>query len=708
MKFISVLIVGFLFVWGFTDVKPPLNASPEDTFEKVLASAMDDPGASTDGAADTSGILSPEPHHFQSTLLINTLLNQHHYRKVPINDSLSSVIFDKYIDGLDPNKEYFLKADIDYFEKYRNRLDDDIRQGNLDVAFQIFRIYKERANDRVEYALRLLENEPDFSIDEELDYDREAMAWRTTVEEVEDFWRKKIKSTLLNWKLSGKEWTDSQEILVKRYRNFEKGLSQQRPEDVFEIYMNAFTEAFDPHTSYFSPVSSDRFQQNMSHSLEGIGARLVQEIDYTKVYEVVPGGPAAKSKDIFKDDLIVGVAQGDDGKFEDIVGWRLDDVVEKIKGPKGTVVQLLLQRKDASIDDLPDTLRLVRDKIKLADDDAKAELIPISDGITTFQLGVITIPSFYINFEDAQQGVKDYKSVSRDVRKLIGDLKTQGMDGLLIDLRNNGGGALQEAVDLTGLFIPGGPVVQVRKSNGLIDIERSNISQAYYDGPLAVMTNRFSASASEIFSGAIQDYKRGIILGETTFGKGSVQNLVGLSQFLPSAEEPLGQLKLTLAKYYRVSGSSTQNIGVSADIAFPSPYAADEFGESAEANALPWDQINSARYTAQNSISKELVQHLRVLYAEDLKTDPDLLELMEKIEKSKTNRDKKSISLNYEVRKAERESNKAQADELETSIDYTEIFPIENEDTIEKIKNDPYLKEGLKLLSEMIKFTGVG
>lgn len=708
MKFISVLVVGFLFVWGFTDVRPPLSASPDSSVESLVASFSGSNDAVNDWVADTSGILSPEPQHFRSTLLVNTLLNQHHYRKVPINDSLSSVIFDKYISALDPNKEYFLKADIDYFEKYRYRLDDDIRQGNLDVPFQIFRIYKERANDRVAYALALLETEPDYSIEEELNYDRDEMQWRETEAEVEDFWRKKIKSTTLNWKLSGKEWEDSKEILDKRYRNFEKGLSQHVPEDVYEIYMNAFTESFDPHTSYFSPVSSDRFQQNMSHSLEGIGARLVQEIDFTKVYEVVPGGPAAKSKDIFEDDLIVGVAQGDDGKFEDVVGWRLDDVVKKIKGPKGTVVQLLLQRKESSIDDLPDTLRLVRDKIKLADDDAKAEIIPISDGITTFNLGVITIPSFYINFEDAQRGLKDYKSVSRDVKKLIGELKTQGMDGLLIDLRNNGGGALQEAVDLTGLFIPGGPVVQVRKSNGLIDIERSNNSSAFYDGPLAVMTNRFSASASEIFSGAIQDYKRGIILGETTFGKGSVQNLVGLGQFLPNAEEPLGQLKLTLAKYYRVSGSSTQNIGVSADIAFPSPYDSDEFGESSEANSLPWDQINSARYTAQNSISEDLINHLEVLYANDLKTDPDMIDLLDKIEKSKTNRDKTSVSLNFEVRKAEREANKAKKDELETSIDYSEIFPVENEETIEKIKNDPYLKEGLKLLAEMIKYNGVG
>ncbi len=707
MKFISVLVVGFLFVWGFTDVRTPLNATPEPIIESTVTGALDEI-ESNEWEPDTTGILSPEQKHFRSTLLISSLLNQHHYRKVAVNDSLSSVIYDKFINSIDPNKEYFLRADIDYFEKYRLQLDDDIKKGNLDVPFQIFRIYRERATDRVAYALELLENEPNYSLEEEMDFDRDKMVWRESVEEVNDFWRKKIKSTTLSWKLSGKEWEDSKEILVKRYRNFQKGLTQQKPEDVYELYMNAFTEAFDPHTSYFSPVSSDRFQQNMSHSLEGIGARLVQEIDFTKVYEVVPGGPAARSKDIFKDDLIVGVAQGDEGKFEDVVGWRLDDVVAKIKGPKGTVVQLLLQRKDAAVNALPDTLRLVRDKIKLAEDDAKAEIIPISDGLTTFNLGVITIPSFYINFEDAQKGLPDYKSVSRDVKKLIGELEEQGMDGLMIDLRNNGGGALQEAVDLTSLFIPGGPVVQVKKSNGLIDIERAAGSDVFYDGPLAVMTNRFSASASEIFSGAIQDYQRGIIIGETTFGKGSVQNLVGLGQFLPSSEEPLGQLKLTLAQYYRVSGSSTQNIGVGPDIQFPSPYDADEFGESSEANSLPWDQINNARFSSRNRISEELIKHLSLLYAEDLKTDPDLIDLVGRIEKSKENRNKTLVSLNYDTRKAEREANKSDRDELETTIDYSEIFPVDNEDTIEKIKNDPYLKEGLKLLAEMVKYNGVG
>ena len=687
MKFISIIVLGFLFVWGFSEVQVEEHTN----------------------SSNDSTLLEPQTEHFRQSLLITGLLNQHHYRKVPLNDSLSSVIFDNYVEILDPNKEYFLQSDIDYFEKYRNSLDDDLKKGNLDVAYQIFRIYRERATRRLDYTFKILENEPDFNLEESMDFDRDNLIWKTSHDELDEFWRKKIKSYALNYKLRDKDWAYTQDLLVNRYKNFEKTISQYNSEDVFEYYMNAYTSALDPHTSYFSPVSSDRFQVNMSHSLEGIGARLVQDVDYTKIYELVPGGPAYKSQDIYKDDRIVGVAQGDDGEFEDVVGWRLDEVVKKIKGPKGTVVQLLLLRKGESFNAIPDTLRLVREKINLQEDDARAEIIPISQGNSVYNLGVITVPSFYINFEEAQKGLPDYKSVSRDVKKLIGELKEDGIDGLVIDLRNNGGGALQEAIDMTGLFIEDGPVVQVRKSNGTVEVEKDTDSNVYFDGPLAVLINRFSASASEIFAGAIQDYQRGIILGETSFGKGSVQNLVGLNQFLPSSDEELGQLKLTLAKYYRVSGSSTQNIGVVPDIEFPTPYAPDEFGESSEANALPWDKIAGSAFLPANGISKELIDQLKLLYVEDLKNDEDLRKLQERIEKAKEEGDNSVISLNYSVRKQEMDAQKEEdKDGLETAIDYSEIFPIEDEAILKKLKRDPYLKESLKLLAEMVYQEGIG
>lgn len=691
MKFFSLLFVAFLFVWGFTDVKP--EGAAEETV-----------------AADTSEILRPSANHFREVLVINSLLNQYHFRKVTMGDSLSSVIFDRYINALDPNKEYFFASDLEYFEKYRYSLDDELSKGKLDIGFQIFRVYKERAKDRIAYAFQLLENEPDYSIEEELEYNRDSIAWAGEREELDDYWRKKIKGYALNLKLRNKEWEDTKEVLDKRYKNFEKTLRQYNSNDVFEIYMNAYTGALDPHTSYFSPVSSDRFKVNMSHSLEGIGARLVQDVDFTKVYEVVPGGPAFKSKDIFKDDLIVGVAQGEKGEFVDVVGWRLDEVVEKIKGPKGTVVKLLLLRKGASVTALPDTIQLVRDKIKLEEQDAKAEVVPFKDGDKTFNLGVITIPDFYISFEDVQKGVKDYKSLTRDVKKLLIDLEEKGIDGLMIDLRNNGGGALQEAIELTGLFIPDGPVVQVKKTSGDVDIERDTDKAVYYDGPLAVLLNRYSASASEIFAGAIQDYERGVIIGETTFGKGSVQNLVGLSQFLPKDDTKMGQLKLTLAKYYRITGSSTQNVGVVPDVIFPSPYDPEEFGESSEANALPWDMIASSKFKTQGIVSSELLSNLNHVYATDLERDKDLLTLVKNVERARELRGKTKVSLHYETRKAEMEAEKEEgiADDLDEEEAEEEEDASADEELEVKLKKDTYLKQSLRILSEMVRQQKIG
>lgn len=688
MKILSLLLIAVLFAFGYVGISPTKSSNVD---------------------ADTVTVLLPAPNHYKEVLLINNLLTQHHYRKVPLQDSLSSVIFDNYINSLDPNKEYFFKNDIEYFEKYRLSIDDDLSKGNLDLGFQIFRVYRERANDRIQYAFELLKNEPDFSIDEELEFDREKLSWSENKDQLNDFWRKKIKSYALNLKLRNKEWKDTQETLINRYKNFEKSIRQYNSNDVFEIYINSYTSALDPHTSYFSPVSSDRFKVNMSHSLEGIGARLVQDVDYTKVYEVVPGGPAFTSKNIFKDDIIVGVAQGDDGEFLDVVGWRLDEVVEKIKGPKGTVVQLLLVRKGKSLNVLPDTLRLVRDKIKLEEQDSKAEIIPFSDGNYTYKLGVITIPDFYISFEDAQKGVKDYKSVTRDVKALIADLQKQGMQGLMIDLRNNGGGALQEAIDLTGLFIENGPVVQVRNTRNQVNVEKDEDSKVYYDGPLAVLTNRYSASASEIFAGAIQDYKRGIVVGETTFGKGSVQNLVGLDQFLPGDDVKLGQLKLTLAKYYRVTGSSTQNIGVVPDVAFPSLFDPTEFGEASEPNPLPWDQVNSASFRPTAQVSPELVAILNKMFLNDLKQDNQLAEMVKNIEKAKADRAITTISLNYEKRKQEMDAERAISNSsMDEEIEESELVTSNVKDLPEKLKKDAYLKESLKLLGEMVKYKKIG
>ncbi len=664
-------------------------------------------GISSDGIQDVQSsiqgdslkTLKPLEEHPSEAFVITNLLKRIHYRKLPLSDSISSVIFDNYFESLDPNRAYFYASDVQKFEGFRYKLDNQIPEGELQFAYDVFAIYRERALEQIEFVFKLLETEFDFTKEESYAFDRDEANWPTSVEEKNEIWRKIIKSQALSYKLAGREWDDISKSLTKRYQRIQKAIYQYNSEDVFQSYMNAYTNAYDPHTDYFSPPDAENFQIDMSLSLEGIGARLMQNLDYTQVAEIIPGGPAYRSKQLQKDDKIIGVAQGDDGEFIDVIGWRLDDVVAKIRGPKGSVVKLQILKAGGGINALPDTLRLVRDKINLEQQAAKAEMIPITEGNTTYNLGVITVPSFYLNFEELRAGKEDYRSTTRDVRKLITELEQQGMDGLMIDLRFNGGGSLQEAIELSGLFIPGGPVVQVRNYDQSVDrMDDEDGGEVFYDGPLAVLVNRGSASASEIFSGAIQDYKRGVIIGESTFGKGTVQNVIDLSRYIRNPELNLGQIKMTLAKFYRVTGSSNQRVGISPDVQFPSIYSPEDFGEASRENALPWDEIQSASFNPTYTISEALLDHLNDLYREDLNTDPDLQKLVRDIEKARESRNQKTVSLNLETRREEQN----EADELETVVNESEVS---NANEIkEKLKNDPYLKEGLRLLAAMKKF----
>ncbi|GAB4244551.1 MAG: carboxy terminal-processing peptidase [Ekhidna sp.] len=647
---------------------------------------------------DSLKVLEPKEEHPSEAYVITNLLKRLHYRKLALSDSISSVVFDNYFESLDPNKAYFYQSDIEKFEEYRYLLDDQIPAGELQFAFDAFSLYRKRALDQIDYVFTLLETEFDFSKKEEYQFDREAVDWPTSKEEQNEIWRKIIKNQALSYKLAGREWDDISKSLKSRYERIQKAIYMYNSEDVFQSYMNAYTNAYDPHTDYFSPPDAENFQIEMSLSLEGIGARLRQNLDYTEVADVIPGGPAYKSKSIHKDDKIIGVAQGDDGEFIDVIGWRTDDVVQKIRGPKGSVVRLQILKGTDGINGLPDTVRMVREKIKLEDQEAKAEMIPITEGNTTYNLGVITIPSFYLSFDDLRAGVEDYKSTTRDVKKLIRELEEQGMDGLMIDLRFNGGGALQEAIELTGLFIPDGPVVQVRNYNQTVDrLDDEDQGEVFYDGPLAVLVNKGSASASEIFSGAIQDYRRGVIIGESTFGKGTVQNIIELDRYIRNPDMNLGQVKMTLAKFYRVTGSSNQRVGIAPDVHFPSIYG-DEFGEATRENALPWDEIASASFKPTDNVSEELLDYLNKLYREDLNTDPDLQKLVRDIEEANKNRARTSVSLNLEERRRVQNNE----DDLETVVEEGEVAA---EDELKnRLKEDPYLKEGLRLLAAMKKF----
>ncbi len=425
--------------------------------------------------------------------------------------------------------------------------------------------------------------------------------------ELNEIWRKRLKNDALTYKLNGKDWAFIQKTLKKRYKNFSQFLNQYNSEDVFQLAMNSFTQSIDPHTNYLSPQTSDNFKIDMSLSLEGIGARLQTEDDYTKVAEIIPGGPADKSGLLKADDKIIGVAQGEDGEFEDIIGWRITDAVKLIRGAKGTTVRLQIIKAGSDLNAKPIDISLVRDKIKLEDQAAKGSVLEIINDDKPFRIGVIDIPKFYNDFEGQRNGDGNYKSTTKDVRKIIDSLTTEKVDGIIIDLREDGGGSLQEAIELTGLFIKDGPVVQVKSSDGNIEIAKDPDAGIVYAGPLAVLVNRFSASASEIFSGAIQDYGRGLIIGEQTFGKGTVQNLIDLNR-LSSKKMDLGQVKITIAKYYRINGGSTQNLGVIPDISFPSIVDPKEFGESAEPSALPYDEIKSAEYNKFSDLKKYVPQ----------------------------------------------------------------------------------------------------
>ncbi|MFT7033757.1 MAG: carboxyl-terminal processing protease [Cyclobacteriaceae bacterium] len=653
---------------------------------------------------DSVIVLKPQPKYQVEVNYVRQILANVHYRKVPLSDSLSNVIFDNYFNSLDYNKSYFFKSDLDYFSKYRNQLDNDLERGNVDVGFQVYRIFRDRANARLNHVQELLKGDFDFSKEESIRIDEEKTGWAKNDTELNDRWRKIVKSQALSLKLSGKADTAISKLLVDRYKRYQKSINQNNSDDVFEIFMNAYTETLDPHTNYLSPPASDKFNIDMSKSLEGIGARLVQELDYTVIFEKVPGGPAFKNENIINEDKIVGVAQGEDGEFVDIVGWRITDVVQIIRGPKGSIVRLQLIRGEVT--NIPFVVTIERDKINLEDGKATSEVIPISEGNQSYKLGVIKIPSFYQDFSESRNG-EEFTSVTGDVKKIIEDLKTKDVDGILVDLRFNGGGSLPEAIRMTGLFIDNGPVVQVKSSNGQVNVHKDLEEGIVYDGPLAVLTNRFSASASEIFSGAIQDYKRGIILGESTFGKGTVQRMVSLNQQMPNYPEKMGNLKLTLQMFYRVTGSSTQNIGVSADINYPSAFSAEKYGESSKPAALPWEKIEESDYTTTNYISQEMKDKLTELYLGHLEIDEDLIKLSKDVEKAKESREKESLSLNYDERKDEKDADSDDSDESKNSLEGTTInvdseFTATEKDS-KKLKKDPYLKESLRLLAAMSK-----
>ena len=604
--------------------------------------------------------LESSPRHYQIAQLVTKLSERAHYTKTRIDNDLSVILLDNYLDGLDSNRSFFLKSDIDSFQRYRYSFDNSLRSGDMQPVFEIFKVYRERAKENYEYATSLLKTEPDFKVDESFVFDRTEMPWPADRTEMQDIWRKRTKNDALSIMLADPEkaWPDVSETLTKRYTQFLKRINKMDSDDVFEGFMNTFALTLDPHSSYMSPRQSEDYRIQMSLSYQGIGASLQMEDDLVTVMNVIPGGPAAIDGRLKATDQILAVGQGDKGEMTDVVGWMLDDVVELIRGPADTTVRLQIRPGASLPGETEYTLALTRNKIKLEEQAAKSEMLDINQDNETYKVGVITVPSFYQDFDARSRGEADYVSTTRDVERLIKQLNKDGMTGLVLDLRGNGGGHLSEATALTGLFISNGPVVQLRNTTGKIEILEDPIPSQVYDGPLVVLVDRFSASASEIFAAAIQDYNRGLVIGQQTFGKGTVQNLYVLDQYAPRSQiDNMGQLTLTIGKYYRVTGGSTQNRGVIPDIELPSLVDSSVIGENIRPRALPWDQINATRFSALDKLDQE-VSLLNRDQAQRASADPDFQALLEDIHTVEELRKQKSISLNLETRKTEQNSRR--------------------------------------------------
>ena len=606
-----------------------------------------------------SEVLEPSDRHAKISRLVTTLFERSHYRRMPVDDVASSRILDAYIEALDGNRQYFLASDIQEFEAWRSTLDEAVKRGDLEPVFHIYRRYLERSQNRLAFALAQLDVEHDFTMDEEFVFDRSGEAWPATKAELDDFWRKRVKNDALGLLLTDKDWEESSRILRGRYEQVLKRFDQVKSDDVFETFMNAFANTMDPHTSYYSPRNSEEYRIQMSLNYDGIGATLQLQDEYVSVINVIEGGPAALDGTLKPKDRIVGVGQGDEGEVVDVVGWRLDEVVDMIRGPGGTTVRLQVLPGGAAPGSTPVVIPLVRDKVKLEAQAARKSRLEVTRGDEVLRIGVITVPSFYQDFNARASGARDYTSTTSDVRRLVLELVEEGIDGLVLDLRNNGGGHLSEATAMTGLFLPGGPIVQLRDTSGRVEVLEERAVGPVYDGPLAVLVNRFSASASEIFAAAIQDYGRGVVIGQQTYGKGTVQNLYPLDRYAPGPDPRFGQLTLTIGKYYRVTGESTQHRGVIPDIVVPSPVDTHMVGESTRDTALPWDQIRPTRFTPQGDLDQAITL-LSGEHERRSRGDPNFMHLMSDIEALEERRSRKSVSVNLEARRAENERFEAE------------------------------------------------
>jgi carboxyl-terminal processing protease len=601
-----------------------------------------------------AALLLPLEQQPQAALISSNVLGRYDYRHLALDDNLSSQIFDNYLKALDGEKIFFYQADIDHFGNARTRLDDAILNEDLSIPFGIYNLYQQRITERLTYARALLNKGFDFKKIESYQLSRKDASWPKSEAEMNELWRKRVKNDWLRLKLAGKDDAGIVKTLDKRYDNYLESLSKVKSEDVFQSFMNAYTTSIDPHTNYFGVRASEEFDISMRLSLVGIGVELLDKDEYTTIKSVLAGGPAALSGKLKAGDRIVGVGQGE-SPITEIMGWRIEDTVALIRGAEDTVVRLDVLPAEAGADGKHTLISLVRKKITLDKQSAKKSIIEVKEGNTTRRIGVISLPGFYQDFVARQNGDKNFKSATRDVKNLLGELRKDNVDGVLVDLRNNGGGSLDEAIEMTGLFIDKGPVVQQRDAKGNVTVWGDNKAGVAWNGPLGVLINRGSASASEIFAAAIQDYGRGVVIGEPSFGKGTVQTVADLDRFVNHVKPELGELKMTIAQFFRINGGTTQLRGVIPDIRLPTMFDADEFGESSFNNALPWTQIKAAAYIPAGNLSG-IVPMLVARHDKRISHDRDFKYLQEDIAEFNTLRQKNQISLNEDERRKEREA----------------------------------------------------
>ena len=652
-------------------------------------------------------VLETTSRERQVARMVTRFVERAHYSQLTVDDSLSDATLKTYLETLDGNRHYFLQSDIAYFARYRTTLDDSLRTGDMEPVFDIFRLYRLRAQQNIDYAMSLLDKEPDFTVTEDYLFNREKLPWAATPAEMQDLWRRRVKNDALSLLLADKTWQETGDVLRKRYQRVLDRINGLDSDDVFETFMNSFAVTLDPHSNYLSPRQSEEYKIQMSLSYQGIGASLQLDDDFVQVMNVIPGGPAAIDGRLKANDRITAVGQGNGSEMVDVVGWQLDDVVQLIRGPSGTKVKLQILAGDAVPGTAESTLDLTRDKIKLEEQAAKKSVISVERNGETVNIGVITVPSFYQDFEARNRGDKDYVSTTRDVRRLLGELRKEKIAGLVLDFRGNGGGHLTEATSLTGLFIDRGPVVQLRHTNGLIEVLDDPEPAVAYSGPLVVLVDRFSASASEIFAAAIQDYHRGLIVGQQTFGKGTVQNLYELDQYSRSSQEPgLGQLTLTMGKFYRVNGGSTQHKGVIPDITLPSAIDSGEVGESSRDRALPWDQIAATRFQASQPLDAAITQLTR-FESTQLSGNPDMRYLEADIAAVDQLRAQQRVSLNLEDRKRERETQrKAQLDRANAWRASRGLAVVESVETLKPEEQpDPLLETAANMALEFSRIS---